>query len=68
MYTLFIMIYYTLCIHYTMYSLYEHTFINYFERSKILTFLLILHHFATNLGKNNVDEEKYCNGDRRWQK
>ena len=48
-----------------MYSLYVHIFINYFERSKILTFLLILHHLATNLGKNNVNEEKYCNGDRR---
>ena len=60
------MIYYTLCIHYVIYSSHIHHSINNFKRNKsirMFTILLIpldskLHQVVTNLGEKKADEEK----------
>ena len=57
--------YYTLCIHYVVYSLHRHYLISYFGRNELiwmLTVLLIpldsiLHQFPINLGEKKAGKE-----------
>ena len=57
------MIYYTLCVHYTIYSSHIYYSKNYFERSKTIKMFIPLdsklHQMATNLGEKKADEEKH---------